>query len=364
MSKEVEHLNDVDHGYIRYANVWEDPFLLLEGLSPKSSDKLLSIASAGDNAFALLTADPEMVVAVDLNKTQLYLTELKAVAIKKMEREEYLRFVGFRDGKNREKTYDSIKGELSSEARAYWDIKTEELEKGLIYQGKFEKYLATFATKLLPLIHGKKKVARMFEEKSAAEQMQFFDKKWNSFRWKAFFNVFFSKRVMGVFGRDPAFLKQVEINVAKTIKGSADIHLSSVYCQENPMLYYCLNGDFGNYLPLYAQEGNYEKIREGINKLHLQLGYAQDAANTYGTFDGFNLSNIFEYMDKEIFANTASSLKEIANPGARMSYWNLMVQREISSIDSDFTRIQDVSQWKERDQGFFYMQFVTDKLKD
>ncbi len=362
MSKDTQHLEDVDHGYIRYANVWEDPFILIEGLSPKKNEKVLSIASAGDNAFALLSTTPDRVVAVDLNKTQLYLTELKAQAIREMEQEEYLKFVGFRPSTKRLHTFDLIKGQLGAEARAYWEGKKDELEKGIIYQGKFEKYLATFATKLLPLIHSKKSVRKLFEKKTTEEQIDFFNKKWNSFRWKAFFNVFFSKRVMGIFGRDPAFLKQVETNVSRTIKSSADVHLSSIYCQDNPMLYYCLNGDFGDYLPYYAQRNPYSIIRSHLDNLHLQLGYAQDAAKQHGHFDAFNLSNIFEYMDKSVFSQTAKALKAIANPGARMSYWNLMVNREISAIDSDFKRIVDDQNWKERDQGFFYMQFVTDKL--
>jgi len=363
MHKKEEHLKEVDHGYIRYANVWEDPFLLLEGLSLKKTDKVLSIASAGDNSFALLIGEPELVVAVDLNKTQIYLTELKAIAIQELEREDYLKFVGFRASSNRENTYQAIKNKLNTEARAYWDGKTEELKKGIIYQGKFEKYLATFAKKLLPLIHSKKNIEQLFYEKSANEQQAFFNNKWNSFRWKVFFRFFFSKQIMGIFGRDPAFLKQVETNVAKTIKASADIHLASIYSQKNPMLYYCLNGHFGDHVPFYAQKENYEKIRSNLNNLKLQIGYAQDAAETYGKFDAFNLSNIFEYMDKEIFVDTTQSLKSIANPRARMSYWNLMVKREISEIDPDFKRIEDSLNWKERDQGFFYMQFITEVLR-
>lgn len=363
MYKKGAHLNEVDHGYIRYANVWEDPFLLLEGLSPKKTDKVLSIASAGDNSFALLSTDPELVVAVDLNKTQLYLTELKSTAIQEMERDDYLKFVGFRPSSSRVKMYQAIKNNLSSEARAYWNGKTEELEKGIIYQGKFEKYLATFAKKVLPFIHSKKNIERLFQEKNANDQQTFFDNQWNSFRWKAFFSIFFCKRIMGVFGRDPAFLKQVEKNVSKTIKGSADLHLASIYSQKNPMLYYCLHGDFGDYLPFYAKEDNYKTIRSNLGNLKLQLGYAQDATKIYGKFDAFNLSNIFEYMDQKIFADTTHSLKSIANPEARMSYWNLMVKREISEVDPDFKQIEDTFQWKERDQGFFYKKFLTYKLQ-
>lgn len=38
---------------------------------------MLSVCSGGDNSFSLLTNEPSLVVAVDINKTQLYLAELK-----------------------------------------------------------------------------------------------------------------------------------------------------------------------------------------------------------------------------------------------------------------------------------------------
>ena len=47
---------------IRYANSWEDADLLVDALRPAPGKRMLSIASAGDNAFALVairTAMPD-----------------------------------------------------------------------------------------------------------------------------------------------------------------------------------------------------------------------------------------------------------------------------------------------------------------
>ena len=49
---EVEDRADFSH--IRYAQVWEDADILLEGLNIQPGDVCLSIASAGDNALAML----------------------------------------------------------------------------------------------------------------------------------------------------------------------------------------------------------------------------------------------------------------------------------------------------------------------
>ncbi|GLR18669.1 DUF3419 family protein [Portibacter lacus] len=353
-----KHLDEVDHSYIRYANVWEDPKLLLEGLDICHEHKVLSIASAGDNALALLVTNPKIVVAIDLNKPQLYLTELKKVAIQNLDQDAFVKFAGFQDDSRRWRTFMKFRDDLSAEARTYWNGKKEEIEKGIIYNGKFEKYLKTFATKLLPLIHSRKKVQELFEEKSAADQRKFYDQKWNTWRWRLLFRVFFSKLVMGWLGRDPAFLEQVDVDVSTTIFEKAENHLSSIYAQKNPILYYCLNGNFGSYLPFYAREENYENVRGNLDKLEIEYGYAQDAAVKYGQFDRFNLSNIFEYMDEEVFTSTAESLVNIANPGSRFAYWNLMVERQMSEVVEGLSREDDRANWKDRDEGFFYKQFV------
>jgi S-adenosylmethionine-diacylglycerol 3-amino-3-carboxypropyl transferase len=60
-----------DFSAIRYAQVWEDADVLLAGLDIQPGDVCVSIASAGDNALALLTKDPSRVIALDLNPAQL-----------------------------------------------------------------------------------------------------------------------------------------------------------------------------------------------------------------------------------------------------------------------------------------------------
>src|SRR5687767_13471482 len=81
--------------FIRYANCWEDPQMLLNALAGTKCRKILSIASAGDNSFSLLLADPAQVVAVDVSEVQLFLVELKKAAIKSLSYDECLSFLGF-----------------------------------------------------------------------------------------------------------------------------------------------------------------------------------------------------------------------------------------------------------------------------
>ncbi|MBP8915929.1 MAG: DUF3419 family protein [Chitinophagales bacterium] len=360
MEKKFLHKANLD--IIHYANCWEDADVLVKGLSPKPGASVLSIASAGDNAFALLSSDPEKLVAIDLNSEQLYLTELKQIAIKHFEYSDFLQFIGVSACPDRLKMLDLINTDLSSSAQHFWWQNREYIKNGLIYCGKFERYFLLFRKYILPLVHSKRDVKKLFSLKSAGEQEMFYKKSWNTFRWRLLFSVFFSKFVMGRFGRDPEFLKQVEINVEEFIFSRAEKHLSDINCQRNYFLFMIMNGKFGLELPFYLRETNYNQIRSNIGKLELMEGYAQDAVKMGKKFDYLNLSNIFEYMPITVFQETANALYEGIKAGGKIAYWNLMVERKMSALFPEKFRSIAVSpEIKSADMGFFYRDFICDE---
>ena len=112
--------------YVRYANVWEDADVLCQALQPAPGKRMLSIASGGDNSFAL-AADGADVVAVDLSPAQLSLVELKRAAIRVLEHEELLGFLGVHDSDRRLETYRRIATGLPGDARAFWDGRTDQV---------------------------------------------------------------------------------------------------------------------------------------------------------------------------------------------------------------------------------------------
>ena len=353
----------IDFSIIRYANCWEDPEVLLRGLSPKRGAKILSIASAGDNSFSLLTTDPELVVAVDVNPTQLYLVALKKAAIRHLDYEDVLVFLGFREGTDRPTLFHRIKSELDTDARQYWEQHTDSIAKGVIHQGKFERYFQLFAKSVLPFIHSQRQVEQLLAPKGEMEQIYFYQRKWNTWRWRLLFNIFFSRFVMGKFGRDPQFLKEVDVDVSSYIFKKAETHLKKVHAQQNPILRYNLTGNFGELLPHYLRPENYDKVRANLDCLVIRQGFAEQVAQEYDRFDGMNLSNIFEYMDKGLFKETAGKLIHVLEEDGRVGYWNLMVPRRISGIfPSEIRYLSSLSrELTEEDNGFFYNQFIIEQ---
>ncbi|EAY24086.1 DUF3419 family protein, partial [Microscilla marina] len=350
-----EQLKKVRHDYIRYANCWEDADILLDALQVGNDDRVLSIGSAGDNSFSMLAQDAELVVAVDINPVQLNLIELKKAAIATLNHQEFLQFLGFEECEQRWELFQTVKSELSSEIASFWSNRRQEIEEGIIYQGKFEKYFKLFHKKVLPLIHTKKRIRRLFELKSANEQAEYFNASWNNRRWRLLFKIFFSRFVMGRLGRDPQFLKEVEVPVSTFIASTANDHLSSVACQQNYFLQFILTGKFNTALPHYARKENFELIKPRIHRMTVYNGLAEDAFKAFEGFNKFNLSNIFEYMNPELFQSVSENLWQEALSGARYAYWNLMVPRRMSKILSglfyDEANAQHLSQ---QDKGFFY----------
>src|SRR5690349_14421450 len=89
---ESEVATRADFGQVRYAQSWEDPENLRGALQPDADSRVLSIAAAGDNSFALLVQGAGKVVSVDMSPAQCALVELKRAAILTLSHEELLRF--------------------------------------------------------------------------------------------------------------------------------------------------------------------------------------------------------------------------------------------------------------------------------
>lgn len=358
MSKNLEE--QVDFGIVRYANCWEDADLLLDALKPKKGDRILSIASGGDNSFSLLCNDPEVVVAADISLSQLHLIELKSCAIKLLERNEIISFLGFTPGENRLGVFNKLKVHLSPAARSFWEGKLPDIKSGVIYSGKFEKYFQLFVRRILPLVHSQKTINDLLAEKTAEEQVYFYKHNWNTGRWRILFKIFFSKILMGKLGRDKAFLSEVKVKVGPHIFNRAAQELQSVHAQQNGFLRYALTAGFGDWLPHYLRKENFFLVKMNIHKLQLHHAPLDELLLTQKKFDCMNLSNIFEYMNPRAFKNTGTIIiKKIAKKG-RIAYWNLMVPRSLAVTFPGNLSQENTSLLLKHDAGFFYDRFNLD----
>lgn len=361
-----KHLDKVNFEFIRYANCWEDADVLLEGLDLDQDSKIMSIASAGDNCFSLLSKSPKKVIAVDISEVQLFLVELKKIAIQRLDYSDFLEFIGIRKSKRRRSIFALIKSHLSKACRQYWGKQIEQIEQGLIHQGKFEKYFQLFKNDVLSTVHDRTIVNQLFAKKTNAAQLQFHDEVWHTAEWEKMYRQFFGVEMMGTHGRDPEFLKHVKGSVPDLILGREMAHLRTKNCQRNYFLYYILYNEFNEaFLPHYLRKENFATIKANINCLELHHGLLDTALDEHPDCTHFNLSDIFEYMDIELFQSVSQDLITRSSKGAKIAYWNLMIPRYISSEFSDQVNyLKEKSEvLKKKDLGYFYANLIIDQKK-
>lgn len=350
--------------FIRYANVWEDADILCDALVPKPGKKILSIASGGDNALALL-AEGADVLAIDLSEAQLAVTELKWHAIKHLPYEKLLAFLGLRSCEDRLETYHQLACELSESTTLYWNNHLNVLQDGVVHQGKFERFFHVFARRILPLVHGKSVRTALQQEKSKAARCEFYQQYWNTWRWRALFKLFFSRFVMGRLGRDPEFFRYVEGSVADKILQRVEYAMTQLPTHNNPYLEYILQGNYTRTLPRYLQPEQVERLKSTDAKLTLFHGSIEAATQSYSQwrFDGYNLSDIFEYLPLEQGQKICEQLVEVSAPNARLVYWNMLAPRRFSKQMMTLEYLAAESQIGFRqDKAFFYSDFVVEEV--
>ena len=349
-----------DFSFIRYANCWEDTNILIDALDV--TDKTgLSICSGGDNSLALLAKDPKHVYAFDLNKTQLYCTELKIAAIRNLPRKTTLEFLGVNKSTNRKDIYRRIAKDISPEARAYFDTNFNLIENGIIHTGKFEHYFQLFRKYLIPLVIGEKKFQTFATLDVLQDQRIYYAHYINTKRYRALFKIYFGAKVMGKLGRDKNFYRYVDDknDSAKDIKARVEYGISHSINKTNPYLNYIA---FGNYtedsLPYYLRAENYSHIKKNLDRITLVEGDLTAIKDK--NFDFFNLSDIFEYMSEQDFKKNVNKIIKLANKNARIAYWNMQNKRYIN--DEHFTFQKDLSKSLfERNQSWFYRDFCVYK---
>ena len=350
---------------IRYGSVWEDADILCEALAPVAKGgRLLTIASSGDNALALLTLDPAEVVAVDLSPAQLACVMIRVAAFTELDDEALLAFLGVTPSSTRDETYRHLRTVMPDDACAFWDAHLDLVRDGVIHAGKFEAYFSTFRRRVLPLIHPKRRVEGLLQSRSPEERRRFYSEVWDTWRWRLLIRFFFSRVVMGRLGRDPAFFEHVDGPVATRILSRTQYAFSELPTDTNPYLAYIMTGNYrAGALPRYLRPEFRGVVRERLSRIRVVLGPAEEAL---GPFDGFNLSDIFEYMSSAEHERVYKALLDSSAPGARLAYWNLLAPRVAPRPLRDrVVPLPELSKTLHaQDLAWFYQSFHVDEVLD
>eukprot|EP01126_Amoeba_proteus_P063757 TRINITY_DN8820_c0_g1_i3.p1 TRINITY_DN8820_c0_g1~~TRINITY_DN8820_c0_g1_i3.p1 ORF type:complete len:309 (-),score=36.52 TRINITY_DN8820_c0_g1_i3:317-1243(-) len=254
---------------IYFSQVREDPKIDVQ-VTRKLFEKdkrpidVLMIASGGCSLLSLvLESHVNSVDVFDVNPSQLYLVELRMVAIKVLNREEYMDFIGLRrppSGKlseyrnhNRVNTYCiRLRQYLGTTARQFWDGQVDSIAFGINRCGRFEHLFRELSFECYhvdPIIspHLNPEVCTM----SNPDWVRKFQKNFETKRLSQIFGPDAVNYSMDRnFGDHFGFVTQEAL---KKWKISENYFLSQIFWDDVPE---------DSQLPLYIQEEQYEKLKQ------------------------------------------------------------------------------------------------------
>jgi S-adenosylmethionine:diacylglycerol 3-amino-3-carboxypropyl transferase len=298
--------------------------------------RVLSVCSAGEMPLCLLSLGATRVDAVDIDERQLHLAWLKRAAALTLDRRRAIRFLGYlpATADQRRAWLARVSAELPAAARAFFDDRSDVLERGPIWVGRYERYVSRLV-RLLRVPLGRR-LDGLFSDVSLDEQRAYFRRMFDRPWLRAVFEAAFHPRVFARRGMDPRSLRH---------RGRAQPSLGRQYfeqfralcthtpARENHLLQLHLLGRVlsSDAVPHYLSAGGFEVVRRRIDRLtlrRLDLHAALRAAPR-GTYNRFHLSNLPDWISAGGFATTMQLLAERSERDGRAVWRYIHVDRPV-----------------------------------
>ncbi|HNJ78331.1 MAG TPA: DUF3419 family protein, partial [Marmoricola sp.] len=331
-----------------FAQVREDADIEIAALSDVLNGTIAVVTSGGCTALSLLAAGTGEIHAVDLNRTQNDVTELKAVAASSLPWSELLTFLGARSGEpaQRQTQYAGLRDQLSPHAREYFDARPRMISGGVLHAGITEKFLRALVATLRRGIVRNGVMEQILMAPDLATQKRLWEEGWDNRRWRAFLGTLCNRRVF-----DKVYAEGFFSNTGKTSFadhfGSVIKHvLTELPTRTNPYAHDIITGHFGTDLPAYLTEKSTARIAESTGRLHLwdkpmTSWLAQQPA---GSLDGVTLSNICEWFTKPEIEELFTSIARALRPGGVVVLRNFVGWTDLPPSAQAWFEVDDRSQ--------------------
>jgi S-adenosylmethionine-diacylglycerol 3-amino-3-carboxypropyl transferase len=317
-----------------FAQVREDPRAEIAALAPSAGETLVVVSSGGCTALSLLAAGAGSVVAVDLNRTQNHLVELKAAACRLGARDATA-FLGARPSATRAATYAALRETLSPSACCYWDMRQRQVKNGVLGAGVSERFIGGVVTALTLAVHPRSRIERLLGSRTLAEQRALFAREWDTWRWRALFTLLCNRLVLRN-TYTPEFFAHVENpSFALHFRHCAEHALTDLPAASNYFLHQMLTGAYPTEecdgVPPYLSDAGTDTVAASRDRLHLVDGGMTDylCSRPDASVHGFALSNICEWMTPEQIDALFREVVRTAAPGARLVYRNFVGWTEL-----------------------------------
>ncbi|NNF36809.1 MAG: DUF3419 family protein [Saprospiraceae bacterium] len=340
---------------------WEDPLSDIKTLNIKKGDVLMTISSGGCNTLEFLLHDPGKIYAVDINQAQNHLLNLKKVAIKHLNHDEFIQLMGIIAGNNNLDLYDRIIPYLDEACVDFWNTKKDLIKKGILMGGRYERFVL-LAKKVIGFLQGKGRVRRLFEPKDLESQKEFFDSTFNTWRFRKMFDLLFNKRRLAKRGlsADYFHFDDGSKSFAESFYSRARKAMRDIPIVGNYFLHLYLRGAYRDLdeVPNYLKEENFETLKERVDRIECVTMDAKEwmISMPDNSLDGLSLSNICELKSEEDSNELFDQVLRISKNNGRCCFRNLMIPREVPEyLEDSIIKDEELSaQLIAEDRSFVY----------
>jgi S-adenosylmethionine-diacylglycerol 3-amino-3-carboxypropyl transferase len=218
----------------------------------------------------------------------------------------------------------------------------------------------------LRYVVGRRRMERLFTL-TPEEQAGFYQREWNTLRWRALIRVGCSRWMLGK-RLDPSWFQQAE---GVPSFGAHFTRLATHVIAELPARtnYFLAQIFLGRYLseelvPEYLKRENFETIRDRLDRMTPVTADVADAmaALPARSVDAFALSNVFEYSPAVTFDRARDEIVRVGRPGARITLRNLLAPRRLLGDPRFVVDPAEGERLRWADRGFIYSHFEAAKL--
>jgi S-adenosylmethionine-diacylglycerol 3-amino-3-carboxypropyl transferase len=287
---------------LQYSCCNEDARSELDALAV-SGRRVLSIAAAGERAFGLLLGDPREVVAIDRNPAQIYLAQLKLAAMRRLQRDAYLAFVGITNSAERSATYGGVRSDLPEPAQHYWDSRPRDIAEGIHSIGRTERSIARISWVLRRVLGGS--IARLRACGTMEDQAQLARTVLNRRAVRAALACIFNPVSGRLLLRDPVYYGEGRRHAASYLRKRLMTTLEHHRYDDCFILSLFVDGHLKNSrsLPVELAEDTYPIVQQRLDRVRFEIACVSEylARQPPGSFDAFSLSDLAGYLTIDEF---------------------------------------------------------------
>ena len=310
-----------------FAQVREDPALEIEALGIGPAETAVVVSSGGCTALSLLASSSGRVIAVDLNRSQNHLLELKVAAVWALDCDAAVSFLGGAPaaGPGRWETFLGLQPLLSPAARRYWERHADWIRSGVIRCGVSERHIRTVLAAVRLAVYPRARVGALLACRTLEDQRVFFHTRWATRRWRWLFSLLLNRFV---FRRtyDPAFYVYATESFPAHFRRMAERVLTEIPVQSNYFLHQMMTECYpsAEVAPPYLTPVGHAALSDVHRRLELVDAPLEELLRRTPdrSVHAFALSNICEWLSPEAVSRLFSEVVRTAVPGARVIFRN------------------------------------------